>query len=629
VTAASAETAAGRSPARESKLLITAIAAILFVYVAWRACRLGITWDEAANYLEYTRKGLLSPFRFPFPHFGANNHFLNSWLTFVTTRFGPGELSLRLPVLTAYLLFLYYTARLSQTFRSSVDAACAFGILNLNPYLLDFFSLARGYGLSYGLLAGSLWHLHEYLQTDFDRRHGTAALGFAILAVTAHLTLVHFLIGLTAVVVLAPVVSSPPSGPLLHRLRGTVMANLVPLAAVGLFLLPALMVIRRLARAGAFFYGGRTGFWSDTILSVMERSFYEHRYGAPHLIGLVSLLVVGWAVLVAMQGWRGRRPSDLYLSAVLALLLTCALASIAQHHLLGVLYLTGRTALYLLVLWTFVLVVLLRELAPRHRAYRYALRASAVLLALHVVGSANGRYVLEWKDEAEVRDMLRDVAANRGSLPAGKPTVDLGASLAYEAPLNFYRAAAGLTWLNVVDRHARTQPLNDLFLLSEDDSGAVAADSFRVLRDYPLSHARLLQRRTRPRRYLVTGSSLTSYAQAGVGDSSWRVSLPVDLSRAPAARSLVAVRGAVLLERVGHTRMELAIRYHRGGNSYSWCGVSLQDFAVRARRWYPVGLSCFVPPAARDGDVMTVTLDHRDTAIRLRDVTVQWLTAKD
>jgi hypothetical protein len=630
VTAAATGAASERLPAPASSLPIAALAGLLFVYVAWRASRLAITWDEAANYLEYTRKGLLSPFRFPFPHFGANNHFLNSWLTFLTTRLaGPGELSLRAPVLAAYLLFLYYTARLSRTFRSSLDATCAFGVLNLNPYLLDFFSLSRGYGLSYGLLAGSLWHLHEYLGNDFDRRHGLVTLGFAMLAVSAHLTLVHFLIALTGVVMLAPVVSGPQASPLLRRFRGTVMANLVALAAVGLFLVSALVVIRKLARAGAFFYGGRIGFWDDTILSVMRRSLYEQPYSVPQLLGVVSLVVTGWAALVAGRRWRRRRsPADLYLPALLALLLTCAVASIAQHHLLGVLYLTGRTALYLLVLWTIVLAVLFRELAPLHRPWQYALRAGAALLALHFVSSANGRSVLEWKDEAEVQDVLRDVAANRGSLPAGKPTLDLGASLAYEAPLNYYRAAAGLTWLNVVDRHARAHPLNDLYLVSAEDWRAFPADSFRVLRTYPLSHARLLQRRIRPARYLVTRSIMTSSRLVEVGDSSWRGILPVDLSQAPAARSLVAVAGAVLLERIGHTRTELAVRFRRGDRSYSWCGVSLQDYAVQSRTWYPLRLSCFIPADAQDGDVVTVTVDHRDTPIQLRRVMLEWLTAE-
>jgi hypothetical protein len=631
VSAISTDATSGRSHPAVSSLPTVALAALLFGYVAWRSLRLAITWDEAANYLEYTRKGFLSPFWFPFPHFGANNHFLNTWLTFLTTRVaGPTELSLRAPVLAAHLLYLYYTARLSGTFRSSLDAVCAFGVLNLNPYLLDFFSLSRGYGLSYGLLAGSLWHLHQYLGKEFDPRHGRFALTFAVLAVSAHLTLVHFLLALVGVIVVAPVVGGPRTIPQLRRLRAGLRANRVALVGVGLFLLPTLVVIRRLERAGAFFYGGRTGFWEDTVVSMMERSLYQQRPGVSHLLGLLCLLVVGSAVLAAARRWpRRQSAADLYLPALLALLMSCVLASIAQHHLLGVLYLTGRTALYLLVLWTFVLVVLLRELGLLNPAWRYGLRGAAALLALHLVASANGRYVLEWKSGAEVREVIQVVAARRGTLPTGKPTVDLGAGLEYEAPLNYYRAAAGLSWLNVVDRHARASLLNDFYLFSEQDWRGIAPDSFTVVRMYPLSGARLLQRRVRPARYLIARSISGLPAAAQAADSSWSVTLPVDFSSAPASRSMIAMGGAVWLERVGGTRAEVAIRFRRGDSSYSWCGASLQDFAVKSRTWYPLHLSCFVPAEAQDGDSMTASVDHRDTPIQLRRATVEWLTAED
>jgi hypothetical protein len=85
----------------------------------------------------------------------------------------------------------------------------------------------------------------------------------------------------------------------------------------------------------------------------------------------------------------------------------------------------------------------------------------------------------------------------------------------------------------------------------------------------------------------------------------------------------------VLLEGRSHTRAELAIRFRRGDSSYSWLGASLQDFARRPRTWYPLRLSCFAPADAREGDEVTLTLDHQDAPVQLRRLTVQWLTAQD
>ena len=91
---------------------------------------------------------------------------------------------------------------------------------------------------------------------------------------------------------------------------------------------------------------------------------------------------------------------------------------------------------------------------------------------------------------------------------------------------------------------------------------------------------------------------------------------------------MVSVGASVLVERVGATRTELVVRFRRGDSSYAWHGASLQDFAARARSWYPLRLSCFVPADARPGDSVTVTLDPQDTPVQLRRLTLQWLTAQ-
>src|SRR5262249_47068702 len=208
---------------------------LLFAYVAVRAFLVPITWDEAYNYLEFTRQGILLPLRFP--PMAANNHYLNSWLTYLTTGLlGVSEISLRLPTLAAYILFLYYTARLCNELSSPLQRVSAFVVLNGNPYLLDFFSLSRGYGISYGLLAGSLWYLYRFLRADLRVTYGQASLGLAILAVTAHLTLIHFLISLPVVIVLATILFAAAGGGFVQRVAYALKVNAVGLAVVGLFL---------------------------------------------------------------------------------------------------------------------------------------------------------------------------------------------------------------------------------------------------------------------------------------------------------------------------------------------------------------------------------------------------------
>src|SRR6476620_6522561 len=123
----------GSSEDRKSTFLLFSLSSFLFLYVFVRACKLSITWDEAYNYLEFTRKGILSPYFFN--GVAANNHLLNSWLTyFITEIFGVSEFTLRIPNLIAYILFLFYTAKISNEFSSKLFKISAFIILNINPY---------------------------------------------------------------------------------------------------------------------------------------------------------------------------------------------------------------------------------------------------------------------------------------------------------------------------------------------------------------------------------------------------------------------------------------------------------------------------------------------------------------
>jgi hypothetical protein len=297
-------------------LPLAALGAGFFAYAAARAWLVPITWDEAYSYLEFTRTGALSPFEFP--PLAANNHFLNTWLTWVTARvFGPSELSLRLPALGGQLLFLYYSARLCARWEPLLLGCAAFVVLNANPYVLDFFALSRGYGIAYGLMAGSIWHLNRHLEAGLRIRSAVASVAFALLAVAAHLTLLHFALAVLAVVVAAPALLGGERLPLGARLVAALRRTAVPIALAMAFLVPTALVVRGLRRVEAFYYGGEASFWHDTIVTVFDSSLYERDYlaavGGPpgalsHLLGVLAvftLVIAGWQSiqLVSRRPW--------------------------------------------------------------------------------------------------------------------------------------------------------------------------------------------------------------------------------------------------------------------------------------------------------------------------------------
>jgi len=140
--------------------LVSVLSGGFFAYAVLRAIRVPFTIDEAQTYIRYLSAAPSAIFDFGV----ANNHFLNTLLAkLFSSIFGSGELVLRLPSLLSYALYLYFGFRLLDRFVSPMTAVLGFLLLNLNPYVLDFFSLSRGYGLSLGLTMASLHFFLRFL----------------------------------------------------------------------------------------------------------------------------------------------------------------------------------------------------------------------------------------------------------------------------------------------------------------------------------------------------------------------------------------------------------------------------------------------------------------------------------
>jgi len=183
------------------RLALVLFGLVFFGYVGVRAARVAITFDEVQSFYYYIRKGFLALFKFD----QANNHFLNTFLTWLATRIaGTGEFALRIPNLLAYALYLVFCGRILTRFAPRLIAVCGFVVLNANPYLLDFFSISRGYGLALGILIPALFYLLRFIEETRDgspraSRSLTAALAIAGAAVLANFTILIVYVSLVIV----------------------------------------------------------------------------------------------------------------------------------------------------------------------------------------------------------------------------------------------------------------------------------------------------------------------------------------------------------------------------------------------------------------------------------------------
>jgi hypothetical protein len=187
------------------KSLLLTISIVLLIFMVKRTAEAAFTFDEAATYLNYISASPLAVFNFN----SANNHLINTLLAKLSWALaGSSEFVLRLPNLLAFIVYLLFSFLIMDRFaKNKLIAVCGYLLLSLNPYLLDFFSLCRGYGLSLAFLMASLFFFFSFLENAVENKPGryrplNISLAAAGLAVLSNFSLLNVYISL-AIVALA------------------------------------------------------------------------------------------------------------------------------------------------------------------------------------------------------------------------------------------------------------------------------------------------------------------------------------------------------------------------------------------------------------------------------------------
>ena len=151
---------------RFGKYLFAGLSAILCIWVIYRAFNLSITNDEAFTFYNVATHNIKMMCG------TANTHWLNSFFVFIeTVLIGNKEWMIRIHSILGFLVFTWAIYRVSASFISNFwHWLIPISLLLLNIYVLDFFSLARGYALSmaFELLAfGFICNSDQSLRNKF------------------------------------------------------------------------------------------------------------------------------------------------------------------------------------------------------------------------------------------------------------------------------------------------------------------------------------------------------------------------------------------------------------------------------------------------------------------------------
>ena len=160
------------------------ISTLIFIgfstFIFYKAFITEITVDEAYSFLNYSYVENVLNIGI------ANNHLLNSYLVTLFQNFGYSEIFLRLPNVIFGWIYIALVVNVSL---KSKNYLLSLFLLILNPYVIDFFSISRGYGITTSLIFLSIY---SYLY--FKNYNLYFSIFFLIIATTSYHVAVVFLI---------------------------------------------------------------------------------------------------------------------------------------------------------------------------------------------------------------------------------------------------------------------------------------------------------------------------------------------------------------------------------------------------------------------------------------------------
>jgi hypothetical protein len=458
-------------------LVVLSVLVGLGEYVGVRAWALSFTHDESLSYLRSIQAPLSSALLSRGTD--ANNHPLNTVaMRLGDVVFGPSELALRWASLVAFVVYVVALVVLLRRVERCSLRALGLVLAVANPYILDFFSLARGYGLGLALVAASALFTLDFVERPAAGR-ALGAAGCAASAAFANFSAVTYFLAVLVVIVLSLCVPARTSarGPARARI-----AAAVTLPTVGVVLLVGRPLLR-LRSEGALYFGGDDGFWRDTVYSLSSSTLYG-RGGDVLAVSLVvlvaAMVVVGGAAAVRSIRRRNLPPH----AAAFVLLAVPGLVSVVEHYAVGTRFLIERTALFFVPLFAIWLALAADAVARRPR-FSTAITASAVVIAIaacvNVVSAANVSYVLDWRYDATTERVVSGLAGTRGD---PRP-VALGVSYLFAPTTRFYRETR-FPWLPECPSDC-LDPRADYYYVIGPDIALVRGRGARLLRVYALS----------------------------------------------------------------------------------------------------------------------------------------------
>ncbi|MBL7057712.1 hypothetical protein ISS03_00055 [Patescibacteria group bacterium] len=455
-----------------------------------RSVFLSVTHDEAVTVMYHVQNSLYDILYFQ-GSLLSNHHLLNTLLIkFTTTIFGLNEFVARVPVLFGALLYLSGVLVISKKlFNENFLIFSSVVLLSVNPFVIDFFSLARGYSLAIGTFIWALIYFLKWVGLNDGRvKRKYLFIVFSCLTIStlSNLAFLNVYLGSIVVVLFFEAGVLRNSGKSIVQkfvyVRDEIVLPIVPslLLLLTIYYFPVVAM----NGSGEFYFGGVNNLWSDTINSLIEATLYgiNYRDDIIKIIAWVFLsmqLVTGIVLVLAKCGkyFVVRREFGLILLLIVSILLGIE----AQNIFFGTRYLVERAAIFLLPLFMLqFLGVWMVIIASRARVKNIFNVIGIVVIFfcyIHFLNSLNYNSSFVWGYDANSREAVEKIARLKES---GVNIHMIGSTWILAPSLSFYRYKFGMFDIDPITRKGPDN-IYDVYYLRPEDAFLVSKYHLKVV----------------------------------------------------------------------------------------------------------------------------------------------------
>jgi len=454
----------------------------LFFYVFLRASILSFTHDESLTFkIIEGDEGLLNT---------ANHHMLNTFLMSLSgSLFGFNDLGFRLPNVLAFVLYLTGVFFIIKKSKTQWNLFLGGVFLLFNPYLLEFFSIARGYGLSISFFLISFYFLIRKLEYSDEENNSFLldffySVVFASLASFSNLSLVNYLITVPILFLIKLVINKKS---FIIDLR-FIAKSVLLLFLFSFVLYFNLIRLFQLKELGQLYFGGNS---LDSMIESLILATFYYIEEKSILVYLIKYLIYASFIIGIIHVFKSKKwTSEFALTSYLIALLI--FASFIENILFEALYPSRRTALIMIPLYGIYLLFLFKSLAYSWNNKQFLNYFSFVIVGL-MIGNfflcANFYSVKSWEYDSHIKVIVLEI--HNTSVKSNRKAT-LSNNWLNEPTINYYITTQNLL-IDLVNRDGINDSSDYTYVLRNHDN--FDAIDFEVVKEFTRNNTVLYKRK--------------------------------------------------------------------------------------------------------------------------------------